>query len=68
MRRLFTIVVHALAAVFGRWAPPPWLRWIGRHTTTSQDLGSQSYCGTLISRTLPFLKISPASPTLSLRK
>jgi uncharacterized protein YfaS (alpha-2-macroglobulin family) len=30
MRRLLTIVVHALAAAFGRWAPPPWLRWIGR--------------------------------------
>jgi uncharacterized protein YfaS (alpha-2-macroglobulin family) len=30
MRRLLTVLVHALAAIFGRWAPPPWLRWKGR--------------------------------------
>ncbi|HEX7509230.1 MAG TPA: MG2 domain-containing protein [Polyangia bacterium] len=31
MRRLLTILVHALAAAFGQWSPPPWLRWVGRN-------------------------------------
>jgi alpha-2-macroglobulin len=30
MRRLFTIMVRILAAVFGHWDPPPWVRWWGR--------------------------------------
>jgi alpha-2-macroglobulin len=30
MHRLLTSVARALAAVFGRWAPPPWLSWCGR--------------------------------------
>ena len=30
MRRLLTILARALAAAFGQWSPPPWLRWKGR--------------------------------------
>jgi hypothetical protein len=30
MRRVLAIVGHTLAAVFGRWDPPPWLCWKGR--------------------------------------
>lgn len=29
MRRILAIVARALAAVFGRWDAPPWLRWCG---------------------------------------
>ena len=39
MRRLLTIIVHALAAAFGRWAPPPWLRWIDSRLVLVSDLG-----------------------------
>ncbi len=30
MRRLLTIFVRGLAAAFGHWDPPPWVRWSGR--------------------------------------
>ena len=30
MKRLLTILAHVLAGVFGHWAPPPWVRTVGR--------------------------------------
>jgi uncharacterized protein YfaS (alpha-2-macroglobulin family) len=37
MRRLLTILVRALAAAFGQWSPPPWLRWSGRQVGRGGD-------------------------------
>jgi len=32
MHRLLTSLAQALTALFGRWAPPPWLHWCGGQT------------------------------------
>ena len=37
MRRLLTVLVRALAAAFGQWSPPPWLRWSGRQAGRGRD-------------------------------